>query len=398
MRMPLRQVLAFLAVLATVSLGLHSYLRWRLVESAGWPAPWGALAGAALLGAGVLLPLGMVAGMLLPRRSARFFAWPAFVWMGAAFFLLVLALPADLARGLAWASRRWSAEGAAGAGGRGRGLVQALSAGVGLGALGLSVAALRGGLGGPRLREVRLPLPRLPAGLEGLTLVQLSDVHVGPTIGRAFIEDLVARTNALAPDLVVITGDLVDGTVAQLGPLVEPLKGLRAPLGVFFVTGNHEYYSGAPDWERFLPSLGVRVLRNERVRLEVPGRGALELAGVDDWTAHHFGHGHGADLPRALAGRDPALPLVLLAHQPKQAEAAARAGVDLQLSGHTHAGQLWPFSLLVRLDTPYVRGLHRVGGMLLYVSSGTGYWGPPMRLGTASELTRLTLVRPPATA
>ncbi|MCI0672935.1 MAG: metallophosphoesterase, partial [Myxococcaceae bacterium] len=272
-------------------------------------------------------------------------------------------------------------------------VARVLAGTVGVGALGLTLAALRGGLRSARLQQVRVPLARLPAGLEGFTLVQLSDIHVGsPTIGRAFIEELVARTNALSPDVVAITGDLVDGTVEELGAHVEPLRNLRARHGVYFITGNHEYYSGVRGWLEFLPTLGIRVLRNERVRIETP-RGALELAGVDDYTAHQFGQGHGADIPRAMAGRDPSVPVVLLAHQPKHAPEAAALGVDLQLSGHTHAGQMFPFSLFVRLDTPYVRGLHRVGDMQLYVSSGTGYWGPPMRLGTVAEITRIELVR-----
>ena len=240
---------------------------------------------------------------------------------------------------------------------------------------------------------------RLPHGMSGYTIVQLSDVHVGPTIGLDFIEQLVATTNALSPDLVVITGDLVDGSVQELGALVAPLAKLRARDGVYFVTGNHEYYSGADSWIKQLKALGVRVLRNERVAIRAAshdgsqnGEG-FDLAGVDDWTAHTFGNGHGMDLDRALSGRDQERVLVLLAHQPKAIFQAARAGVDLQLSGHTHGGQLFPFNFLVRLQQPYVDGLHAHGDTLIYVSRGTGYWGPPMRVGAPAEVTHLELVR-----
>lgn len=242
------------------------------------------------------------------------------------------------------------------------------------------------------VRTLRVPLARLPVAMEGYTLVQLTDIHVGPTIDRAFIVELVARVNALQPDAVVITGDLVDGTVAALGEHVAPLAGLRARHGVFFVTGNHEYYAGVDPWLAELERLGMRVLRNERVTLG-DADASIDLAGVDDWAAARHGAGHGADLTRALQGRDERREVVLLAHQPKAVPEAARRGVGLVLSGHTHGGQLWPFSYLVGLDQPLLAGLHRVGATWAYVSEGTGYWGPPMRLGTRAEITRVVLSR-----
>jgi predicted MPP superfamily phosphohydrolase len=211
------------------------------------------------------------------------------------------------------------------------------------------------------------------------------------------VRRVVEQTNALRPDVVAITGDLVDGSVDDLGPLVSHLGDLRARHGVFFVTGNHEYYSGVGEWVRELRRLGIRVLRNERVAIgdAGPGGATIDLAGVDDWSAARFGEGHGMDLGAALAGRDPDRSLVLLAHQPRGVDAAVRAGVELQVSGHTHGGQIFPFSLLVAAAYPYVRGLHvheegdRSGH--IYVSRGTGYWGPPMRLGFPPEIARIVL-------
>jgi hypothetical protein len=211
---------------------------------------------------------------------------------------------------------------------------------------------------------------------------------VGPTIGRAFVEEVVRATNALEPDMIVITGDLVDGSVEQLGDQVAPLQGLRAKDGVFFVTGNHEYYSGADEWIAHLATLGIRVLRNERVDV----RGLFDLAGVDDASAARMLSHHKQDVPGAMAGRDTSKAVVLLAHQPKAAHDAARAGVDLQISGHVHAGQMIPFNWLARLDQPFISGLHRLEATWVYVSSGTGYWGPPMRVGSGAELTRIELV------
>jgi predicted MPP superfamily phosphohydrolase len=185
----------------------------------------------------------------------------------------------------------------------------------------------------------------------------------------------------------VITGDLVDGSVEQLGALTAPLKELHAKDGVFFVTGNHEYYSGVDEWLAYLGELGIRVLRNERVPV-----GPIDLAGVDDWSARSFGHGHGADLSKALAGRDKERPVVLLAHQPQAIVEAEQHGVDLQLSGHTHGGQMFPWVYAVKLVTPYVAGLYQHKTSALYVSRGTGYWGPPVRVGAPAEITHLTLV------
>jgi hypothetical protein len=241
-----------------------------------------------------------------------------------------------------------------------------------------------------RLVTVEVPLARLPRALDGFAIVQLSDIHVGPTIGRDFIAGLVSRVNALHPDLVAITGDLVDGTVEGLANAVAPLGALESKHGTFFVTGNHEYYSGAAEWCAHLRTLGVHVLRNERVRIG-DGANSFELVGVDDWHSRGMAPGHGADLAGALAGYDRAKESVLLAHQPKQAIQAAELGVGLQLSGHTHGGQLWPFTYLVRLQQPFIAGLDRLKDLTIYTSRGTGYWGPPMRVGAPPEITKIIL-------
>jgi len=239
-----------------------------------------------------------------------------------------------------------------------------------------------------------VPIPRLPAAFQGFRIVQLSDMHVGPLLRRAFVEEVVAATNALEPDLVAVTGDLVDGSVEELRDALAPMSGLRAPHGVVFSTGNHEYYMGVGPWLDHLRGLGMRVLRNERVEVS-RGDAAIDVAGIDDASARRFGGGHGADLDAALRGRDPGRPVVLLAHQPKQVADARRLGVDLQLSGHTHDGQLFPFRWLVRLSFPRLAGLYRVGDSLLYVSRGTGTWGPPLRFLAPPEVTLFTLVPAP---
>ena len=244
----------------------------------------------------------------------------------------------------------------------------------------------------PRVVDVKVPLQGLPPALEGFTIAQISDVHVGPTIKRDFLSGIVDIVNSLDVDVVAITGDLVDGSVEQLGPHVEPLAHLRSRHGAYFVTGNHEYYSGAPAWIAELRRLGLHVLLNEHVVLNHHGA-ALLLAGVTDYSAHQFDPAQRSDPQAALAGAAPDLrPRVLLAHQPRTAAAAADAGFDLQLSGHTHGGQFWPWNLFVRLQQPFTAGLDRLANLWIYTSRGSGYWGPPKRLGVPSEIARVQLV------
>jgi len=239
--------------------------------------------------------------------------------------------------------------------------------------------------------DVRVPIAGLPAGLEGFTIAQISDVHVGPTIKRPFVDAVVERVNTLDADMVAITGDLVDGPVHKLSEHTQPLSRLRSRHGTYFVTGNHEYYSGAHAWIEELERLGARVLLNDHVVIE-HGGAHVALAGVTDYSAHHFDRAHRSDPARAAAGAPAHALKVLLAHQPRSAPEAARAGFDLQISGHTHGGQFWPWMHFVRMQQPFTAGLRRLDSMWIYVSRGTGYWGPPMRFGSPSEITRLTLV------
>ena len=242
------------------------------------------------------------------------------------------------------------------------------------------------------VRHVDVRIHGLPDGLHGFTIAQITDVHVGPTIKGDFVQRIVERVNTLEADMVAITGDLVDGSVLALAPHTAPLAALQSRYGTYAVTGNHEYYSGAPAWIAELRRLGVTVLLNEHVVIE-HGGARLALAGVTDFSAHHFDPAHRSDPQRALAGAPADAMRVLLAHQPRSAPHAEAAGAHLQLSGHTHGGQFWPWNHFVRLQQPFTVGLHKLGRMWIYISSGTGYWGPPMRFGIPSEITRIRLVR-----
>ncbi|HTP97389.1 MAG TPA: metallophosphoesterase [Burkholderiales bacterium] len=242
------------------------------------------------------------------------------------------------------------------------------------------------------VRRVEVPIAGLPAALHGFSIAQISDLHIGATIKRDYLERVVAAVNDLGADMIAVTGDLVDGSVRDLARHTEPLARLSARHGTFFVTGNHEYYSGAGPWVMELRRLGLAVLINEHVVLRHEGASVV-VAGVTDYSAGYYDPSHRSDPAAALRGApgDAGVKL-LLAHQPRSALDAAPAGFDLQLSGHTHGGQFFPWNFVVRLFHPFTAGLHRLGGLRIYISRGTGYWGPPKRLGAPSEITFLRLV------
>jgi predicted MPP superfamily phosphohydrolase len=379
----------FIASALSLLAGIHYYLWARLIRDPRWKAPWVTVGGTllSLLAASIPLSLILGRGQGTLRRS---FVWGGYVWLGVMFLFFMVVVSSDVLKVLAAIARRVAAGQPLDA--DRRTLLARVTAGV-TGALvsGLATAALRSVRKPVEVTRVSVRLDRLPRSQSGFRIVQLTDIHVGPTIGRGFIEEIVGRTNALAPDLIAITGDLVDGTVGQLAEATEPLAGLRAPHGVYFVTGNHEYFSGAEAWLNELNRLGIRVLRNERVAID-NGSVGFDLAGVDDRSAIHYGGLSPQEaLGRALLERNRDRELVLLAHQPRTFLDAEPLGVGLQLSGHTHGGQMWPFNFVVALQQPFVAGLHRRGNGQIYVSRGTGYWGPPMRLGAPAEITEIRL-------
>lgn len=244
----------------------------------------------------------------------------------------------------------------------------------------------------PRIRPVEVRIPRLGRGLDGLRVAMITDTHYGPLDRAQWSADVVARVNELDADIVCHVGDIADGTVEVRRNQSSPLASVQATSARVYVTGNHEYFSEAQGWLDYMESIGWDALHNRHLVIE-RGGDRLVVAGVDDATAEGSGlRGHGEDLATALAGADPALPILLLAHQPKQIPQAVAAGVDLQISGHTHGGQIWPFNFLVRLDQPVVQGLSAHGARTqLYTSRGTGFWGPPFRVFAPSEITLLTL-------
>jgi uncharacterized protein len=272
---------------------------------------------------------------------------------------------------------------------RGRRLLvsRGVAIGAGLVAAGTVGYGMVDALGTPRIRRVRIELAKLPRSRDGYRIALISDLHLGPLNGKRRTEKIVELVNGLSADAVAICGDLVDGTVAELGAAAHPLAGLRARDGSYFVTGNHDYYSGYRPWLAEVASMGIRPLHNARTDL-----GGLVLAGVNDATGGDYDDP--PDYARTLDGRDTSVPVVLLAHQPVQVHEAARHGVDLQLSGHTHGGQMFPFHLAVRAVQPVVSGYARIDGTQLFVTNGVGFWGPPVRVGAPADVTLVQLHAP----
>jgi predicted MPP superfamily phosphohydrolase len=369
-------------IVATVLGLLHTYIGWRLLPDLPLPHLVRLLGGLCLLASFVLVPTGLLARAVKTQPLSDRLAWAGLLAMGLFSSLLMLTLMRDVALLLAtWLSvagpqlRAWSAL-----------AVPAL-------ALAVTLIGFFNARRVARVVEVEIPITDLPEQLQGFSIAQISDIHVGPTIKHGYLDAIVKVVNALEVDVIAVTGDLVDGSVLQLAAHTAPLAKLTARHGAYFVTGNHEYYSNAPAWIAEVRRLGLTVLMNEHVIL-THDDASLLIAGVTDFSAHHFDESHRSDPHRALVGA-PKHPIikVLLAHQPRSAAAAADAGFDLQLSGHTHGGQFFPWNLFVTMQQPYISGLNRLRSLWVYTSRGSGYWGPPKRLWAPSEITRLRLVR-----
>ncbi len=386
---------SFSMLIALGALLGHLYLYRRLVHGVVPSRSARFVALAVLVLFTLLLMLRRSLQRLLPEAYADTLTVASYTWMGVALLLVISTLGLDLAWGMMAAGQRLRALAAPQPPRvvdeeRRRFLSQAMAGSAAIAGGGLAAYGHWRAFAPPVVTELAVKIPKLPRALEGLSIVQLTDIHVGPFIRRHFMDELVLRTNALRPDLVAITGDLVDGDVPTLGEAVSALGNLQARFGRFFVTGNHDYSSGDVAWTEFLQALGVQVLRNRHVSIGDAG-GSFDLVGVDDWSGGRRRGRQGYDLEKALAGRDPDRAAVLLAHQPSNFEVAARRGVDLQISGHTHGGQIFPMTFLIGLGWEHSAGLYRHEDAHIYVSRGCGFWGPPMRVGSPPEIVKLVL-------
>lgn len=366
---------------------LHAYIGFRLLPDLPLGGVGLAIGIAALLLSAALAPAPLLVRSVAHRAWSDSLAWIGYLAMGLFSSLFVLTLLRDALLLLLLGLHTVSGGALPMEGAR---EISALA--VPMLALLLTLVGLVNARRLARVVRVDVPIAGLPAALRGFSIVQISDIHVGPTIKHGYLQAIVGAVNALKPDLVAVTGDLVDGSVERLAPHVAPLASLSARHGVYCVTGNHEYYSGADAWVAELRRLGLRVLLNQNAVLEHDGARLL-VGGVTDYSAHHFDPAQRSDPQAALLGApaDVAVRL-LLAHQPRSAPAAAEAGFDVQLSGHTHGGQFLPWNFFVRFQQPFTAGLNRLKNLWVYTSRGTGYWGPPLRFGAPSEITHLRLV------
>ena len=367
---------------------LHAYVGWRIAPMLGesFGVAFGLAFALLMLGSALLMPMTLLARSVRSQPLADRLAWAGALAMGLFSSLFVLTVLRDAGLlALALVDLVLPLSGFAA-------FERDSAAAVPLLGLLATALGLRNARRTAAIVEVDVPIAGLPAALHGFTIAQISDIHVGPTIKAAYLRRIVDAVNRLGADMVAVTGDLVDGSVRELSAHVAPLAELQSRHGTFFVTGNHEYYSGAAGWVVELRRIGLRVLMNEHVVVRHDGA-EMVVAGVTDFSAHHFDPAQRSDPQAALAGApDAAGTRVLLAHQPRSADAAERAGFDLQLSGHTHGGQFWPWNLFVPLQQPFTAGLNRLRRLWVYTSRGTGYWGPPKRFGAPSEITRLRLV------
>ncbi|OZI60384.1 metallophosphoesterase [Bordetella genomosp. 11] len=378
---------SFITRILAIGVLLHVYIGLRLIPDAPVADGIRWLAALYLAASCILIPLGARARQMALSWS-RQAAWIGLMAMGFFSSLLVITLLRDVLLAVAWAAEAL------------RGLPHGLASLRADSALAVPALALLITLVGlfnarrlARVVTVDVPIAGLPRGLEGFTIAQISDVHVGPTIRRPYVEAIVGAVNAMGADIVAITGDVVDGTVEQLSPHTAPLGGLTGRYGTYLVTGNHEYYSGAREWVTEFQRLGLTVLSNRHVVISHNGA-RLVLAGVTDYTAEQFDPAQRSDPRGALLGAPAdATVRILLAHQPRTAIAAEPMGYTLQISGHTHGGQFLPWNFFVRLQQPFTAGLKKMGRLWVYTSRGTGYWGPPKRVGAPSEITRIRLVQ-----
>ncbi|MCK5330399.1 MAG: metallophosphoesterase [Candidatus Marinimicrobia bacterium] len=390
-------------VLMTLAL-LHGYVGMRLIPTLGFSGGWQIIAWGLLILltflpiAPILMRMNGIENKLTDRLS-----WFGYTSLGFFTLIFLLVIVRDFGWSI-WVSAAklidWSKDllGFSSAHltnfnpARRQFVVTAMNLGLLSLTSGLSAYGLYQARREPTVLDVDIPIKNLPPELEGLRIVQISDIHVGPTIKRAFVQRVVDQVQSLKPDLIALTGDLVDGSVSHLSNDVAPLADLQAPFGKFFVTGNHEYYSGVEHWLEQTDRLGFTNLLNEHRVLDINGA-KLTIAGVTDLSARSIDQRPDSDPVKALHQAPFDSIKLLLAHQPNSIYAAEELGVDLQLSGHTHGGQFKPFNLVVARAHSYLAGLYNHKGTWVYVNRGTGYWGPPLRLGIPNEITVLRLVK-----
>lgn len=388
--------LIWIAIVVVVMGGGFAYVGWRLITPMALTGVWKTAAWG-VVGAMFFVPVLSMFLLRFAEGIGSWWSWIVYGSLGFLSFIFTLLVFRDLAlvgeKGISWlASLVRGTEGGLLDPSRRTFLLQTSNLAI-IGAAGILTSyGIYEARRKPGVVNLRIPIPRLPESFEGFRIVQITDIHAGLTVKRDWIETIATQVEELKPDLLAFTGDLVDGSVSHLRGDVAPLFRLQAPYGKFFVTGNHEYYSGAESWVEEIDRMGYKVLMNEHQLISKNGS-SLVLAGVTDYSGGTFLPHHQSNPVKAMEGAPADTVKILLAHQPRTIYAAEPLGFDLILTGHTHGGQFFPWNLLATIGQPYIKGLHNRNGGWVYVSMGTGYWGPPVRLGSRSEITVFTLTR-----
>ncbi len=381
----------FFSTVTIIILSIHYYLWLRLIRDTGLSGLYKDIGTYSLIAFTLSFPIALLADRILPLKYSFPLLWLSYLWIGAMMLLFFLLFSIDMIKIVIYIFQKLTMAGEEIANPERREFVSGLIA-----SAASTIVLISSGIGVKNyysnavVKKFNVSLKGLPEALKGFKIVQISDLHLGQMMTKTTLEQIVDQVNSLKPDLIAITGDLADGSTAKLLNEANPLKNLKAKKGIYFVTGNHEYYSGVENWTLAINKMGIKVLNNENIKIRREDD-YFYLAGVTDHEGKNFGREHASDFKKALSGLENGKKKILLAHQPIAVQKASEYGTDLVLAGHTHGGQIWPFNYLVYLQQPYLKGFYDYNGTKLYVNQGTGCWGPPVRLGSKNEITQIIL-------
>ncbi len=381
----------FFSTVTIIVLSIHYYLWLRLIRDTGLSGLYKDIGTYSLLAFTLSFPIALLADRILPLKYSFPLLWLSYFWLGVMMLLFFLLFSIDMIKIVIYIFQKLTMAGEEIANPERREFVSGLIA-----SAASTIVLISSGIGVKNyysnavVKKFNVSLKGLPEALRGFKIVQISDLHLGQMMTKKILEQIVDQVNSLKPDLIAITGDLADGSTAKLLNEANPLKNLKAEKGIYFVTGNHEYYSGVENWTLAIDKMGIKVLNNENIKIRREDD-YFYLAGVTDHEGKNFGQEHASDFKKALSGLENGKKKILLAHQPIAVQKASEYGTDLVLAGHTHGGQIWPFNYFVYLQQPYLKGFYDYNGTKLYVNQGTGCWGPPVRLGSKNEITQIIL-------
>ncbi len=381
----------FFSTVTIIILSIHYYLWLRLIRDTGLNGLYKDIGTYSLIAFTLSFPIALLADRILPLKYSFPLLWLSYFWLGVMMLLFFLLFSIDIIKIIIYIFQKLTMAGEEIANPERREFVSGLIA-----SAASTIVLISSGIGVKNyysnavVKKFNVSLKGLPEALKGFKIVQISDLHLGQMMTKKILEQIVDQVNSLKPDLIAITGDLADGSTAKLLNEANPLKNLKAEKGIYFVTGNHEYYSGVENWTLAIDKMGIKVLNNENIKIRREDD-YFYLAGVTDHEGKNFGRKHASDFKKALSGLENGKKKILLAHQPIAVQKASEYGTDLVLAGHTHGGQIWPFNYFVYLQQPYLKGFYDYNGTKLYVNQGTGCWGPPVRLGSKNEITQIIL-------